>query len=174
MPRGDTMNKMATGTLLALLLVAATLMVAVLAGPSSSAGKGGGKSVAACNDRIDNDGDGLIDLADPGCTDKKDNDEYNAPAIYCGDGVCNGAETCSSCSADCGVCDSCSDTDFGTNIYVQGTVSGALDGSPYSYADQCTDASTLTEYYCIAGHAYTDTWSCQTNTTSVCSNGACV
>jgi len=35
--------------------------------------------VTACNDGIDNDGDGLIDLADPGCTSSTDNDEYNAP-----------------------------------------------------------------------------------------------
>lgn len=33
----------------------------------------------ACNDGRDNDGDGLIDLADPGCTSKSDRDESNAP-----------------------------------------------------------------------------------------------
>jgi uncharacterized repeat protein (TIGR01451 family) len=33
----------------------------------------------ACNDGIDNDGDGLVDLADLGCDDSNDNDEYNAP-----------------------------------------------------------------------------------------------
>lgn len=26
------------------------------------------------------------------------------PTTYCGDGVCNGGETCSSCSTDCGTC----------------------------------------------------------------------
>ena len=33
-----------------------------------------------CNDRIDNDGDGLIDYpADPGCAWRGDNDEFNPP-----------------------------------------------------------------------------------------------
>jgi len=27
-----------------------------------------------------------------------------APVVYCGDGICNAGETCSSCPADCGVC----------------------------------------------------------------------
>jgi hypothetical protein len=34
---------------------------------------------AQCADTIDNDGDGAIDLADPGCVDAGDNDESNAP-----------------------------------------------------------------------------------------------
>ena len=32
-----------------------------------------------CADLSDNDGDGLVDLADPGCTGPTDGDEYNAP-----------------------------------------------------------------------------------------------
>ena len=32
-----------------------------------------------CSDNIDNDGDGLIDMADPGCSSSDDNDEYNEP-----------------------------------------------------------------------------------------------
>src|SRR6476661_3188476 len=42
-------------------------------------GTDGGGVLAQCADLSDNDGDGLIDLADPGCTDPTDNDEYNAP-----------------------------------------------------------------------------------------------
>jgi hypothetical protein len=38
---------------------------------------GGGTPPAACADRLDNDGDGLIDLADPGCSSSSDNDETN-------------------------------------------------------------------------------------------------
>ena len=47
--------------------------------------------VAQCDDGIDNDNDGLIDLADPGCTDINDNDEFNAPpqAAQCADGLDN-------------------------------------------------------------------------------------
>ncbi len=32
-----------------------------------------------CMDRIDNDGDGLVDLADPGCSSKQDSSEVNTP-----------------------------------------------------------------------------------------------
>lgn len=33
----------------------------------------------ACEDGLDNDGDGLTDMNDPGCSNPQDNDEYNAP-----------------------------------------------------------------------------------------------
>src|SRR5215218_1629048 len=33
----------------------------------------------ACADLSDNDGDGLVDLGDPGCSSAVDGDEYNAP-----------------------------------------------------------------------------------------------
>jgi hypothetical protein len=58
-----------------------------------------GKTIASqkeCGDGEDNDGDGAIDLNDAGCTDLSDDDETN-----CGDGVCEGGESCSSCSHDC-------------------------------------------------------------------------
>jgi len=35
----------------------------------------------ACSDDIDNDGDGFVDLDDPGCDSSKDDDEFNEPAI---------------------------------------------------------------------------------------------
>lgn len=40
--------------------------------------------LAHCEDGIDNDSDGLIDLADPGCVDSSDTDEFDSPpgAIY--------------------------------------------------------------------------------------------
>lgn len=34
---------------------------------------------AACDDAADNDGDGMVDLADPGCDDASDDDEFNEP-----------------------------------------------------------------------------------------------
>lgn len=40
-------------------------------------GDGGNGSPPACDDTIDNDGDGLIDTADPGCFDRYDDDESN-------------------------------------------------------------------------------------------------
>lgn len=36
-------------------------------------------AVAACGDAVDNDGDGLIDMDDPGCNSPDDTNEYNAP-----------------------------------------------------------------------------------------------
>ena len=49
--------------------------------------------LAACEDEIDNDGDGLVDLADPGCADAADAEETN-PAAPCDDAVDND-ERCS-------------------------------------------------------------------------------
>src|SRR5688572_21585510 len=42
---------------------------------------------AQCEDGVDNDGDGLVDLNDPGCTTPLDDDERNA--AECGDGSDN-------------------------------------------------------------------------------------
>src|SRR3989338_6409052 len=71
-----------------------------------------------CDDGVDNDGDGSSDSLDAGCSSPTDNDESN-----CGDGVCEGSETTSTCTADCGFADSCTDTDS-SNAYTQGTTSG--------------------------------------------------
>jgi hypothetical protein len=38
-----------------------------------------GTVLAACEDGVDNEGDGLIDMADPGCSSPTDNDETDAP-----------------------------------------------------------------------------------------------
>ena len=49
-------------------------------------------TIYQCDDGFDNDGDHLIDFpADPGCTSRLDNDEYNAPPIVyiCDDGIDN-------------------------------------------------------------------------------------
>ena len=46
--------------------------------------------VRACNDEVDNDGDGLIDAADPGCLSTRDADEANAPEVpVCADAIDN-------------------------------------------------------------------------------------
>jgi hypothetical protein len=42
-------------------------------------------SITACDDGIDNDLDGWIDLVDPGCVDAADNDEFFAGANECND-----------------------------------------------------------------------------------------
>lgn len=122
-----------------------------------------------CDDGNDNDGDNDIDYNDAGCTGPTDNDETN-----CGDSVCEGGEVCDVCVADCGTCDSCSDTDGGIVILVQGTVSGNYSGQPYSYDDYCLDGLNLVEYYCGSTRAYNMTLSCSGNETTNCSSGACV
>jgi hypothetical protein len=45
-------------------------------------------SQVACADGIDNDGDGLVDLADPGCTNGADTSEHNSQ-LACDDGTDN-------------------------------------------------------------------------------------
>jgi len=159
------------------------LIIALLVMGVSHAGKSSGgatKQKAECSDRIDNDGDGFIDLADPGCDSRNDNNEYNPPAIICGDGVCNTVESCSSCAVDCGQCDSCTDYDNGWVPEVPSFVSGYADGSSYNIADQCLDMTTLAEQYCVGAQAFSGTISCgsggnaTTNATTMCSNGACV
>jgi hypothetical protein len=161
------------------LFLAITLVIAVPGGK----GKPGGKAKKECNDQIDNDGDGDIDLADAGCNNKRDNDETN-----CGDGVCEGGETPDSCAADCvtqcndGIdndgdthidtaivgdseCvdasdndesprDFCNDSDGGTFEGIKGTVSGEDDGVSFSYTDYCLNSTFVMEYYC--GGKYQD------------------
>ena len=62
--------------------------------------------VTECSDGKDNEGDGFIDLVDSGCVDVNDDDETN-----CGDLICEGGETSSSCFADCAPCPTCPDQD---------------------------------------------------------------
>jgi len=152
-------------------------------------GKGGKpteKPTKECNDGIDNDGDNQIDWPnDTGCGNKNDNDESD-----CGDGVCEGEETQENCPEDCGaptttttttsttttsIPDSCTDTDGGIVLTIQGTVSGYSGGSPYSYTDLCIENSTtlIREYYCW-NDEFKSLWDdCSLNYTA-CSNGACV
>jgi len=89
-----------------IVLVGLVLAVILLVGQGCvGEAKGAVPGKPACKDGKDNDGDRLIDYpADPGCSSAEDRDEYNAPAAYCGDGSCNGAETCSNCQIDCGTC----------------------------------------------------------------------
>lgn len=48
------------------------------AGNSNPPAQGGGGPAPACEDSIDNDGDGLIDMSDPGCSGVADTDEVDA------------------------------------------------------------------------------------------------
>ena len=65
-----------------------------LAGGSLDDWEAGNSTVAliACNDGLDNDVDGLVDLADPGCANASDPSELNA-AFACDDGLDNDGDS---------------------------------------------------------------------------------
>src|SRR3954453_12834196 len=44
------------------------------------------KALPACSNTQDDDGDGLVDMTDPGCSGPLDSDEYNAPTGTTGGG----------------------------------------------------------------------------------------
>jgi hypothetical protein len=58
---------------------------------------------------------------------------------------------------------SCSDTDGGINLPVQGTVSGYYNKVPYSNTDSCVDSGNVLEYYCTGDYAYNSQNSCGTD-----------
>jgi len=123
-----------------------------------------------CDDGIDNDGDNATDYpADAGCSSPSDNDESN-----CGDGICEGGENSTTCSADCGLPDSCSDSDGGNVPNVYGYVSGYHNNNPFLYNDTCLTGTLLKETYCTGTNPTLVNVSCATNTTSICSAGACI
>ncbi len=89
--------------------------------------------------------------------------ENESSALYCGDGVCNNGETCSSCSADCGSCG--------------GGPSGG--GSSGTATYQCTqDSNCKTNQYCFNHTCYEaecfDNSVCNTNEGETCWNHRCV
>ena len=106
--------------------------------------------------------------------------DYNN--YFCSGGECSYSvipEMVEECDYGCtnGECDdipdSCSDTDGGFVIDLQGTVSGYYYGSPYNYDDFCLDSTLLIEYYCIGTQLDNGNVTCTGNYTG-CINGACV
>jgi hypothetical protein len=80
----------------------------------------------------------------------------------CSDGACNPAAA------------SCSDTDSGWDTFVQGTVTGNLEGGdPYEWTDFCNGTTMLMEHYCNGDSPIAWEWDCANNATT-CSNGACI
>ena len=110
--------------LVALVLVGVLAVGVVVTGAAT-------KEKQQCKDSKDNDADGLIDSADPGCNGLNDNDEYNKVVTECedavdndgdglidlsdlgcadaadnneancGDAICQGDESAESCAASC-------------------------------------------------------------------------
>jgi len=68
---------------------------------------------------------------------------------------------------------SCADSD-GYNPNVQGIVSGLRFGNTYSNTDSCATSTTVIEYYCVNENPTNLSVNCLSNTTTQCSNGACI
>jgi len=110
-----------------------------------------------------------------GCSNGVCNNPPPANESVCGNSVCESDETCDNCASDCGQCppvNTCTDTD-GFNLYLQGTVSGLLNGEAYSYTDYCVDSIQLEEYYCAGSNYYSYATNCAQNQSMTCINGAC-
>lgn len=88
-----------------------------IANGSSNTGGHSGTLTRECNDGIDNDNDGFIDLTDFGCTRSSDSSELNDGNTQCSDGVDNDAD---------GFIDQ---KDSGCTGYFDNTESGAGGGS---------------------------------------------
>jgi len=179
------LNKKAKNTLMGV-IISLVLLGLLLASFSMAAPK-------ACNDKIDNDGDGYTDYPnDPGCSSRQDNSELD-PSVECDDGsdndgdgdtdyndggcsgptdddetncgdeVCEGPETSGNCPEDCGYSDSCEDTDGGNYPFTFGTTSGYYNEIPYSNDDYCVDSSNIMEYYCSGDYEQSQQQSCGTD-----------
>lgn len=93
---------------------------------------------AACNDGLDNDGDGFADFPDdPGCDDAGDNDETNTP--QCSDGVDNDGDGFTDFPDDLG----CADADDDDETDEPDTSSGTTtDGTGTTTSGTTTTSST--------------------------------
>ena len=117
-------------------------------------------SIKQCNDNLDNDNDGFIDLDDPGCINVDDNDEVDEEIIeavtQCSDGIDNDNDGLIDLEdSDClGPEDDdetseilvreCEDSDQGKNYFIEGTILK----NEVSFKDYCSDSTTLKEGYC--------------------------
>ena len=107
-------------------------------------------------------------MADAGCSSPTDDD------TNCGDEVCEGGETQVTRPEDCSYPDSCTDTDGGVNIYVQGIAYGYQNGYPYNYTDYCGENATLlVEFWCSGDVCDYSLVDCLEVNMTACSSGVC-
>lgn len=108
--------------------------------------------IPACSDYADNDGDGLIDLDDPGCADADDNDESDATS-QCQDGLDNDGDGLVDYPEDIG-CDSLLDNDEYNDVVVLTACEDGIDNDGDGFIDLadsgCDDLTDDNEYNDIA------------------------
>ena len=105
---------------------------------------------------------------------------HNFTDYSCASGACGSTVTpqlLQTCQYGCtgGTCnsppDSCSDSDGGFNVVVQGTVTGYSSGQPYSITDFCLSNITLMENYCFGTANRNASYICGNST--ICITGRC-
>ncbi|RLI99791.1 MAG: hypothetical protein DRP03_02450, partial [Candidatus Aenigmatarchaeota archaeon] len=107
--------------------------------------------------------------------------KYELEMWYCGDGICNGNETCTTCPMDCGTCVSenittkkCEDTDGGFNKYIKGSVALLTNKHKIVYTDYCKDDRHGIEYLCVNEGLWSEEFYCEPRKRERCVDGACV
>lgn len=104
-----------------------------------------------CSDGADNDSDGAIDMADPGCSNPNDNDETDILVGTCSDGIDNDAD-CLTDGADPGCGSGITETPFNVGFClstpqcsdgIDNDGDGTID---YPVDSGCTDANDNSEF----------------------------
>ncbi|HUH02081.1 MAG TPA: hypothetical protein VML75_08785, partial [Kofleriaceae bacterium] len=112
--------------------------------------------VSACNDGIDNDGDGLIDAFDPGCVDLDDNDESDdtcaatpASCPACADGIDNDLDGQTDYPADLGCKNAADDLETDCDgesdpllVFTSSPQTGTTVGATNDFTPSCSSSST--------------------------------
>ena len=112
------------------------------------ADKVGPQNIEDCDNGFDDDNDGLTD-----CEDVIDceNAANCVPQEYCGDMQCNGAETCSSCPEDCGVCPAIGCTHYASPT---GGGNGLSQSSPFKIANFWSIPNIAGKKLCLLDGTY--------------------
>jgi len=95
--------------------------------------------VYACSDGLDDDGDGLVDLDDPGCSDATDDSE-RSPALVCDDGLDNDGDTLVD-AEDAGCADPLDDSERSTRQCDDGLDNDGDEAIDYPADPECFGAS---------------------------------
>ena len=102
-----------------------------------------------CIDGLDNDGDGLVDMDDPGCLSSGDRDEYNAPP-QCDDGIDNDGDGV--VDMEDPDCECATDNSEGPEPIPAWNGNGI----PYSVGDLVSYQGNI--YRCVSEHASLPNW----------------